>query len=64
MVQEALNQGTWVSEYDQKTYPRIQILSAQDLIDKKPVRMPPSQTAVFAQAARERRREGVQGRLA
>ena len=63
MVQEALNHGTWVSEYDQKTYPRIQILSAQDLIDGKAVRMPPSQTAVFAQAARERRREGVQGRL-
>ena len=57
-------EGTWESEYDHKTYPRIQILSAQDLIDGKPVRMPPSQTRVFAQAARERRREGTQGRLA
>ena len=63
MSNEALNQGQWVSDLDNQTYPRIQILSAQDLIDKKPVKMPPGQTPVFAQAARERRREGVQGRL-
>ena len=63
MIQEALNQGTWVSEYDGKTYPRIQLLSAQDLLDGKSVRMPPSRTAVFAQAARERNSEGSQGRL-
>jgi site-specific DNA-methyltransferase (adenine-specific) len=64
MVQEALNQGQWVSELDTHSYPRIQILSAQDLIDDKPVRMPAGHLPVFAQAARERRREGTQGRLA
>jgi site-specific DNA-methyltransferase (adenine-specific) len=63
MIEEALAQGTWVSEYDGQSYPRIQILSAQDLIDGKPVRMPQaSRTAPFAKAQRERS-EGVQGRL-
>jgi hypothetical protein len=63
MVEEALNQGTWTSEFDGKTYPKMQILSAQDLIDGKSVRMLPSRTAVFAQASRERNIEGEQGRL-
>jgi site-specific DNA-methyltransferase (adenine-specific) len=63
MIEEALKQGTWVSQYDGQSYPRIQILSAQDLIDGKPVRMPQaSRTAPFAKAQRERS-EGVQGRL-
>lgn len=63
MIEEALNQGTWISEFDGKTYPKMQILSSQDLINHKPVRMPPSRTAVFAQASRERIREGQQGKL-
>jgi hypothetical protein len=63
MKEAAFEAGTWVSEYDGRIYPRIQILSAQDLLDGKPVQMPGSRTALFAQAARERKREGVQGRL-
>ena len=63
MKEAALAQGTWVSDFDGKIYPKMQILSARDLIDSKPVRMPPSRTAVFAQAARERNREGRQGEL-
>ncbi len=63
MTEAALSQGSWVSEFDGKTYPKMQILSAQDLIDGKAVRMPASRTAVFAQASRERSREGQQGRL-
>lgn len=63
MVEEALNQGTWVSEFDGKTYPKMQILTAQDLLDGKPIRMPPSRTSVYAQPARERRREGEQPTL-
>lgn len=55
--------GTWVSDYDTQIYPRLQILSAQDLIDGKLPRMPASRTALFAEAKRERSREGVQGRL-
>lgn len=64
MIEESLNQGTWVSEFDGKIYPKMQILCAQDLIDGKLPRMPASRTAVFAQATRERNREGQQGRLA
>lgn len=64
MVDAALDGGTWVSEYDGQTYPRIQIMSAQDLIDGRLPKMPQgARTSVFAQAQRERRREGEQGRL-
>ncbi len=63
MNEAALAQGVWVSDFDGATYPRMQILSAQDLIDGVPVRMPGSRTARFAEAARERKREGTQGRL-
>ena len=52
-----------MSEYDGRTYPRIQILCAQDLIEGKKPRMPASSTDLFARPERERRREGVQGRL-
>ncbi|MGE5595936.1 MAG: restriction endonuclease [Hyphomicrobiales bacterium] len=65
MIDEALSHGVWVSDWDGQTYPVIQILCAQDLIDHREVKMPQgTRTAVFAQAAREKRREGVQGRLA
>jgi DNA modification methylase len=63
MIEAALSQGTWVSDFDGKIYPKMQILSAQDLMDGKTVRMPPSRTAVYAQASRERSREGHQPRL-
>jgi site-specific DNA-methyltransferase (adenine-specific) len=63
MVEAANEQGTWVSDFDGKIYPRVQIMCAQDLIDGKQVRMPGSRTAVFAAAAREKRVEGTQGRL-
>lgn len=63
MTEAALEQGVWVSEYDGHTYPRIQILCAQDLIEGKKPRMPASSTDLFARPERERRQEGVQGRL-
>ena len=64
MIQSANEQGTWISQFDGTNYPRIQILSAQDLVDEKPVRMPlGSRTRAFAEARRERDREGKQGRL-
>jgi DNA modification methylase len=63
MTEAALDAGTWVSDYDTQIYPRIQILSAQDLIDGKRPRMPASSTPLFAQPKRERPREGIQGRL-
>ncbi len=64
MIEAAGEQGQWVSDYDGRMYPRIQILCAQDLIDGKKPRMPASATGLFAKPERERRKEGVQGRLA
>lgn len=64
MNEAALDHGVWVSEYDGRTYPRVQILCALDLIDGKKPRMPGSATGLFAKPERERRKEGVQGRLA
>ena len=64
MVEEALSHGMWVSEFDGQMYPKMQILSAQDLIDGREVKMPQgARGQVFAKASRERKREGVQGRL-
>ena len=64
MLEAALSQGQWVSDYDGAMYPKLQILSAQDLIDGKAVRMPQgARTDLFAKAGREKGREGVQGRL-
>ncbi len=64
MNEEALSHGVWVSEYNSERYPKIQILSAQDLIDGRQVRMPQgARTSPFAQAERERKVEGRQGRL-
>ena len=64
MIEAAGEQGQWVSDYDGRMYPRVQILCAQDLIDGKKPRMPASATGLFAKPERERRQEGVQGRLA
>ena len=61
MTEAALKAGTWVSDYDGAIYPVMQVLTAQDLIDGKPVKMPASRTAVFAQASREK--QGAQPRL-
>jgi DNA modification methylase len=64
MVEAANEAGTWVSETDGRIYPRLQILSAKDLIDGRPVRMPDSaRLSLYARAERERGVEGVQGRL-
>lgn len=63
MNEAALEQGVWVSDYDGRTYPRVQILCAQDLIDGKKPKMPASGTGLYAKPERERGREGTQGRL-
>ena len=63
MTEAALEAGTWVSDYDGVIYPRLQILSAQDLIEGRQVKMPQAaRTALFAEAGREKKR-GQQGRL-
>ncbi len=59
MIEEALSHGTWESTFDQKSYPRVQILSAQDLIDGKAVRMPQAaRSQLFAAAPSERKKAG------
>ena len=64
MIQAANELGTWTSQFDGQNYPRMQILSAQDLVNAKPIRMPQgSRTRTFAEAPRERAREGQQGQL-
>jgi DNA modification methylase len=64
MNEVALEAGTWTSANNDKTYRKIQILSAQDLLDGKTVDMPHgARTAVFAQAARETAHEGTQTTL-
>lgn len=63
MVDEALSHGMWTSEFDGEAYPRIQILSAQNLVEGKPVCMPnAARTTRFAKPPREVL-EGMQGTL-
>lgn len=64
MIEAALAQGTFRSELYQQDYPRIQLLTAQDLIDGRLPQFPhPAATRTFAQASRERRPAGHQPRL-
>lgn len=63
MTEAALAAGSWTSAYDGRTYRKIQILSAQDLLSGVRVEMPnAARTALFAQAAKEAA-EVPQGRL-
>ena len=64
MNKEAHSHERWELEMTGKTYPRIQILSAQDLINGTQPDMPDgARTDLFAKAGREKGRGGVQGRL-
>jgi len=47
--------GIYHSEFWQKDYPRVQIITVEDLLHRKLPEMPPS-TSPFAQAPRERQR--------
>ena len=64
MKKEAHSHERWELEMTGKTYPRIQILSAQDLINGTQPDMPEgARTDLFAKTGREKGRGGVQGRL-
>ncbi len=52
--------GSYHSERWNKDYPRVQIITAADVLNGKRVDMPPQQPSPFAQAPRERKREGEQ----
>ncbi len=60
MKTEAAAAGLYHSDFWNKDYPRIQMLTAEDLLNKKTVAMPQQQASPFARAPRERRREGKQ----
>ncbi|MEX2246308.1 MAG: DNA methyltransferase [Dehalococcoidia bacterium] len=62
MKTEAAAAGTYRSETWQKSYPKIQIITVADIFNGRNVQMPPK-VSPFAQAAREREREGEQATL-
>ncbi len=55
MRREAASAGIYHSEFWQKDYPRVQIITIEELLHGKLPEMPPS-TSPFAQAPRERQR--------
>ena len=63
MKTEAAAAGLYHSDFWNKDYPRIQMLTAEDLLNKKTVAMPQQQASPFARAPREKRREGKQTNL-
>jgi site-specific DNA-methyltransferase (adenine-specific) len=62
MLVEAVSAGSYHSEFWQKDYPRLQIITAAELLAGKRVEMPP-QVSPFSQAPRERSKEGEQTKL-
>ncbi|HXF50284.1 MAG TPA: DNA methyltransferase [Dehalococcoidia bacterium] len=62
MVTEAIAAGRYRSDFWQQDYPRLQIITVEELLRGERVDMPP-QVSPFAQAARERSREGTQAEM-
>ncbi len=61
MLKEASSTGFYTSKLWQKSYPRIQILTIEELLEGKEVKMPPDY-GTFKQA-QKRKEEGRQGEL-
>jgi len=56
--------GYYRSNLWQKDYPRVQILTIEDLLDEKSIDMPPFATGqTFKQAEKIKKKEGKQGEL-
>lgn len=62
MRKEAISAGFYTSDLWQKNYPKIQILTIEELLDEKQIEMPP-QHGTFKQAKKVKKEEGVQGKL-
>jgi len=62
MLREAVSAGFYTSVLWQQKYPRIQILSIEDLLEGKAIHMPPVYGA-FKKAQRVKKGEGEQGEL-
>lgn len=63
MVTEAVSAGYYHSPVWDKDYPRIQILTIDDLLNGKEIAMPPSAYGTFKQAEKVKKKEGKQGEL-
>jgi hypothetical protein len=63
MVTEAVSAGYFQSKAWQKDYPRIQILTVEDLLAGKGIDMPPSAYGTFKQAEKIKKQEGKQPEL-
>jgi site-specific DNA-methyltransferase (adenine-specific) len=62
MSKEAATAGTYTSELWDQKYPKLQILTIQDLLSGSEIKMPPAH-GTFKQAERVKKGEGKQGRL-
>jgi len=60
MVTEALTAGSYHSSLWDKDYPKIQILTIEELLQGKTIKMPPSATSPFAKAPKIGKPEGKQ----
>jgi site-specific DNA-methyltransferase (adenine-specific) len=63
MVTESASSGFYHSPVWDKDYPRIQILTIEDLLNGKEISMPPSAFGTFKQAEKVKKKEGRQGEL-
>ena len=62
MITEAVSAGYYESELWQKAYPRLQILTIEELLDKRVIDMPPGY-GTFKQAEKIQKNDAVQGKL-
>ena len=63
MTREAVSAGFYESELWQQKYPKLQILTIEDLLGGEGIQMPPSGYGTFKQAQKEQKKEGKQGEL-
>jgi site-specific DNA-methyltransferase (adenine-specific) len=63
MITEAVSSGYYRSALWQQDYPRIQILTIEELLDDKTIDMPKSVPGQFKQAEKIKKQEGKQGEL-
>jgi len=60
MVTEALSAGYFTSELWKQDYPRIQILTIEELLAGEQIKMPPTAASAFKQAQRVKKSDATQ----
>ncbi len=63
MNDEAAQAGAYHSPYDGKNYPKIQILTVEEILRGAEIKMPSSQIATYKQAQRVKTKQGKQRAL-